>query len=342
MVSIIIPVYNSENTLSACAESLLNQTYKDYELILIDDGSTDHSSELCDELQETCRSRGVRCQVLHQENGGVSKARNCGMDHTNGEYFVCVDSDDVVEPCYLEDLVRTAEAHPEFGHVICGFKCTSHVHDYIFTDREPLTVSDRRDYMRLYEKILVQGPCFALYRTNIVRDNGIRMREDLSRAEDTLFNLDYLDALDCTSIGIVNKPNYIYQNEDQSSLYRKYRKDLLSIIEEVEQAILDKLKRWNITDTASWQKYYNMVFFDHQSLLRNVFHKQNPMSMREKVMYGNMVLRRESFQEALQKSTVSLSPVLRRAYRSGKYKNVLAVERAQRMKQRIISVFKGN
>ncbi len=341
MVSVIIPVYNAEKTLASCVQSLLDQTYTDFELILIDDGSKDRSGQICDELREACAGRNVRCQVIHQENGGVSRARNCGMDHANGEFFVCVDSDDVVEPCYLEDLVRTAEAHPEFGHVICGFRCTSHVHDYVLTDREPLTVVDRRDYMLLYEKILVQGPCFALYRTDIVRKNNIRMREDLSRAEDTLFNLNYLDALDCTTIGVVNKTNYIYQNEDQNSLFRRYREDLLPLIDTVEQAIASHLKKWDVTDKTSWQRFYNVVFFDYQSVLNNTFHPQNPMSRREKFAYNDAVLRRERFQEALQKGTFSLLPALRRAYGSGSYRRVLAAERVQRIKRAVSAVLRG-
>ena len=340
MVSVIIPVYQAEKTLPSCVQSVLNQTYTDYEIILIDDGSKDRSGQLCDELRDLCLTRGVRCQVIHQENGGVSRARNCGMDRANGEFFVCVDSDDVVEPCYLEDLVRAAEAHPEFGHVICGFKCTSHVHDYILTDREPLSVADRRDYMVLYEKILVQGPCFALYRTEIVRRNGIRMREDFSRAEDTLFNLEYLDALDKTVIGIVNKSNYIYQNEDQSSLYRRYRQDLLTTVETVNQALAHYLNKWGICDEESQRKFYSTVYYNYRAVLDNTFHRENTVPFREKIAYNTGILKKESFREAVRKGGTAISPALRRAYESGDYRRVLAVERVQRIKQTVHGLLK--
>ena len=118
MVSVIVPVYNSERTLKTCVQSILDQKYSDYELILIDDGSKDLSGQICDGLKTECEKNGIRCQVIHQENGGVSKARNCGIDHANGEYFVCIDSDDYIESCYLEDLVCTAENNPDIGHVI--------------------------------------------------------------------------------------------------------------------------------------------------------------------------------------------------------------------------------
>ena len=337
MVSVIIPVFNAEKTLPECVCSVLRQTYTNFELILVDDGSEDSSGQLCDELKETCAADGVPCQVIHQGNRGVSSARNCAMNHADGEYFVCVDSDDVIEPCYLEDLVRTAERHPELGHVLCGFRCTSHVHDYVLNSKEALSVVDRRDYMKLFDAILIQGPCLALYRTEIVRGNDIKMRENLSLAEDILFNLEYLDALDCTAIGVVNKPNYIYQNEDPNSLYRKYRPDLLHIQELTVQSIRQYMCKWGITDDDSWRRFYNASLFKYLSVFENTFHRQNPMSMREKINYNNTILKSESFRNALQKSAVNLPAVQRRAYQSGKYGRVLIAERVQKIKVAVSS-----
>lgn len=340
MVSVIIPVYNAERTLLSCVQSVFSQTYADLELILIDDGSDDRSGSICDEIGEKCRSQGVQCQVIHQKNGGVSKARNCGMEHANGEYFVCVDSDDIVEPSYLEDLVRTAEERLELGHVLCGFRCTSHVHDYIFTDQELVTVLDRADYMLLFEKILVQGPCLALYRTEIVRKHNIRMREDLSLAEDILFNLAYLDALDRTAIGIVNKPNYIYQDENPNSLYRKYRQNLLDINEAVHQSLVHYLRKWNISDEASWQIFYDTAFYNYRTIFKNTFHKLNPMSSKEKIAYNSEIMKQQSFQVILQKYAPHIPPALRKAYESGDYRKVLALERIQTVKRFITGILR--
>lgn len=335
MVSIIVPVYNAEKTIEVCVASVLHQTYSDFELILIDDGSTDRSGQICDALQSRCVAQNVRCQVIHQPNGGVSRARNLGMSHAKGEFFVCVDSDDIVEPCYLEDMVCTAREHPEFGHVLCGFKCTSHVHDYIFTDKEPLSVLDRRDYMRLYDAILIQSPCLGLYRTELVQRNHLRMREDMSLAEDTLFNLTYLDVLDHTTIGVVNKSNYIYRNEDPESLYRKYRQDLLPTYEEVEQHMRSSLKKWGITSADDWKRYYNAILFQYLNAMKNTFHPRNPMTFPEKIAYNNMILEKKTFREALEKCTLSLTPARRKAYLSGDYKRVLVFDRMNNIKQSI-------
>ncbi len=338
MVSVIVPVYNAEKTLTICVQSVLDQTYKDWELILIDDGSTDRSGQICEELQEKCLAQNRPCRVVYQENRGVSAARNCGMELAAGEYFVCIDSDDRIEPCYLEDLVQTAEAHPEFGHILCGFRCTSYVHDYILTNREPLSVVDRRDYMSLFQSVLIQGPCLSLYKTAIVRSAGIKMREDLSRAEDIMFNLEYLDALGQVPIGVVNKPNYIYQNEDIGSLFRRYSPDLLEINEMVNQALLGYLKKWNVEKQTSWQLYDSVVLANYISVLDNTFHVQNPMTRREKIAYNNRIMEKESFQEALKKGRFPVSGPLQTAYQSGDYRRVLTVKRINDVKRFVRSL----
>lgn len=338
MVSIIVPIYNAEKTLSACVQSILNQSYPDYELIMVDDGSTDHSGQICDELQEACMALGRLCQVFHQENRGVSAARNCGIEHASGVYFVCIDSDDVVEPCYLEDLVRTTEDHPELGHVLCGFQCTSHVYDYknyCLTSKEPLSIVNRKDYMHLFSKVLVQGPCQALYRTNLVRSKQLSMREDLNLAEDLIFNLEYLDSLGDVPIGVINKANYIYQNDDQTSLLRKYRSDLLETNEMIMHEVKYYLIKWGVSDEDAWREYYKAVFLKYVNVLDNTFNESSPMTKKEKLTYNNSVMQKDSFLEAIKKSRVHLIPSYRIAYCSGNYRLVLAAKLIERIKKKV-------
>ncbi len=105
MISVIVPVYNVEKYLERCANSILAQTYRDFELLLVDDGSTDGSGAMCDKL---ARSDG-RVRVLHKENGGLSDARNFGLDHMRGEYVTFIDSDDYIGPKYLQVLIGMME-----------------------------------------------------------------------------------------------------------------------------------------------------------------------------------------------------------------------------------------
>lgn len=99
-ISIIVPVYNTEKYISNCIESILKQKEKDFELLLIDDGSKDQSGRICD----TYATKDDRIKVIHKKNGGVSSARNLGIDHAKGEMIFFIDSDDTVGPDYLKNL----------------------------------------------------------------------------------------------------------------------------------------------------------------------------------------------------------------------------------------------
>lgn len=118
-VSFILPIYNVEKYLSECIQSILNQTYKDFEVLLVDDGSPDNCPILCDEWART----DSRIKVFHKSNGGLSDTRNYGLEHAQGEYVVFVDSDDfwVSKDC-LECLMHVVDAHPECDFI--GFNCS--------------------------------------------------------------------------------------------------------------------------------------------------------------------------------------------------------------------------
>ena len=107
IVSIIVPVYNAEKTLARCVDSILNQTYQDYELLLVNDGSTDSSGGLCDSYA----ARDQRVRVFHKENAGVSNARNLALTQARGTYLQFLDSDDWITPEATLSLVRAAEDH---------------------------------------------------------------------------------------------------------------------------------------------------------------------------------------------------------------------------------------
>ena len=116
LVSIIIPVYNTEKYLSKCLESVINQTYKNLEIILINDGSTDKSKEIC----ESFAKKDKRIQILNKENSGVSSARNHGMRLAKGQYIAFIDGDDYAEENYIEELLKNLK-QTESDCVLCGY-----------------------------------------------------------------------------------------------------------------------------------------------------------------------------------------------------------------------------
>lgn len=116
-ISVIVPIYNSEKYLNKCIDSVLNQTFTDFELLLIDDGSTDRSGEICDKYEE----EDCRIKVFHKKNGGVASARQLGVDNMAGEYSIQFDSDDWVEPDMLERMYSKALAERS-DIVVCDIK----------------------------------------------------------------------------------------------------------------------------------------------------------------------------------------------------------------------------
>ena len=102
MISVIVPIYNVEKYLIKCIESIINQTYKDLEIILVDDGSTDSSGKICDEFA----TKDNRIKVIHKKNGGLSSARNIGLDICKGNYISFIDSDDYIELDMYEKMIK--------------------------------------------------------------------------------------------------------------------------------------------------------------------------------------------------------------------------------------------
>lgn len=117
LVSIIIPIYKVEKYLKQCIESVLNQKYSNFELILVDDGSPDGCGEICDEYGK----KDSRIIVIHKENSGVSSARNAGLDIAKGKYIAFVDSDDYVSELYIYNMVQEIEKEPDIALVICSY-----------------------------------------------------------------------------------------------------------------------------------------------------------------------------------------------------------------------------
>ena len=140
MISIIVPVYNVEKFLIQCVESICNQTHKDIEIILVDDGSTDSSSQICDELAQKDR----RVIVIHKENGGSTSARNAGLKVSKGEYVGFVDSDDWIEPNMYERLLNLCVS--EHADVAIGSRYINHEKDeYKDTLNVPIGIFTKED-----------------------------------------------------------------------------------------------------------------------------------------------------------------------------------------------------
>lgn len=190
-VSIIVPVYNAENVVGRCIESVLNQEYKDFELLLVDDGSTDSSGEVCD----VYAARDERIRVFHKENSGVSAARNLALDEARGMYLQFIDSDDWITLDATGLLVRAAQEH-DCDLVIADFyrvvgERVSHKGDIeengVF-GREAFAAYMMENPADFYYGVLWNK----LYRRELVEKYRLRMDSAISWCEDFMFNLEYI------------------------------------------------------------------------------------------------------------------------------------------------------
>lgn len=226
MISVIIPVYNVVLYLDQCIQSILSQTYKDFECILIDDGSSDGSAQICDKW--ACKD--LRVRVVHQNNQGVSAARNKGIEEAKGEYIAFVDSDDWVEESYLESLLLNMSnencdlsvlgitANYKDGSI----KCSSYQNVSFRLDSSGL-----KHFLKLEGLYLLFGPSPKLYKKSIIQDHNISFNPQYSYGEDLLFNYEYLKYV--RVISNCNMPIYHYRILNGDNLATKPRRDYFDI-----------------------------------------------------------------------------------------------------------------
>lgn len=202
MISVIVPVYNSEKYLHRCIDSILAQTYTDFELLLIDDGSKDNSGKICDEYA----AKDSRIRVFHKENGGVSSARNMGLDNAQGEWITFVDSDDWVE----NDAYISLDKNSDKDIIINSFLMYYEGNFYKEGDIS-LYISSKKQKDDFLFKYLHTGllttVCSKIYKKDIIGD--IYFDKNVVVGEDTLFFLNVI--LRATQIQIIDSPYYIYR-----------------------------------------------------------------------------------------------------------------------------------
>lgn len=231
LVTVIVPIYNSKDYLRKCVLSILNQTYSNIEVILVDDGSSDGSSKICDDFAK----QDHRVKVIHIPNGGVSNARNLGVQHAEGAYIAFVDSDDYIDEEYLETLVRGIQKSN-------ADLCVSALDpEYLGNSFEmQLTPDYEENLLFLLQNFLLFGPMVKLYRTDFIRKHQISFPKGISYGEDLLFNLDYLSVID--RICYINQCGYHYVTDNTESLSRKVRWNMFDNEMMLHQKLMDWLK----------------------------------------------------------------------------------------------------
>lgn len=219
LVTVIIPIYNVGKFISKCIESVLHQTHDNLELILVDDGSLDDAGEICDRYAETDK----RIKVVHKKNGGVSSARNAGLDVATGDYIMFIDGDDWVDTDHVEYLLHLCRSNDASMSMSYGI----HTAD---KNNAGTDIEDRQQIVSgvdmaadlLYHKTII-GSYNKLFKRGLICDNNVRFNEDLFIGEGFNFIVMYAQLSDKVATG--NRKTYYYRLDNEESAMTKFNID---------------------------------------------------------------------------------------------------------------------
>lgn len=285
VISVIVPIYNTDEYLGECLDSIVNQSYSHLEILLIDDGSTDNSGKTADAYA----SRDSRIKVFHKPNGGVSSARNLGIDHATGDYIAFVDSDDAICENYFESLISNAE---KYNADICfcisqimGHPAEAHkqVDDYLFSGDEGVSHLLRAD--------LFGCALNKMYRTHLLAN--YRAPESIAINEDLLMNYFLFSRAD--RILFFNDTLYLYRHREGSASRSGFSKKQLDTIK-VNQMIVQDITDSELKKLAQ-SRYFHVLSSGHKGTLLN------PGFCKEKVWIEGLI--RESSFRIIQNPHIS-------------------------------------
>lgn len=247
LVSVVIPIYKVEQYLDRCVESIINQSYSNLQIILVDDGSPDNCPQMCEEWAE----KDSRIEVFHKENAGLGLARNSGMDLAKGEYVTFVDSDDYIALNTIERLCGLAK---ENNSDVCYYGCVDVVDGEENVKQPPEKLHFRgeevqREFgMSLIGNLPEDGKsifagasaCYAFYKTSFLREHNIRFNSEKEKyiSEDLMFNVNV--CAHAKILDILPESLYYYIIRKSDSLRSTYRPERFEMMKIMYQALLEK------------------------------------------------------------------------------------------------------
>ena len=271
-ISIIVPVYNSEEHLQHCVDSILAQTFKNFEILLIDDGSKDRSGPICDKYAEN----DERVRVFHKENGGVSSARNWGLDNARGEWIAFVDSDDYIAPDLCETLLGDIDEDFIVGSfAVLGNADDKHILKDQYFSEEQLTQAIN-EYLSNIHFTTVWGK---LFKRSIIEQEKLRFHINIDSTEDTLFTYAYL--LNVSSITMKSNIVYFYRHTDGGLSCKEISTEqTIETIKAIYCIITSLEKKYNVNLSGILYNLMNYIY------LRSIRFVQNSSSnIRQRVNF---------------------------------------------------------
>lgn len=265
LISVIVPVYNVANYINECLDSLINQTYQNIEILVVDDGSTDESGKICDEYEKKYK----KVKVIHKKNEGLGFARNTGLENVHGKYVTFVDSDDYVDKGFIEKLYINMN-NEELDMCKSGFRRVDDSYNtlyerkfntYIYNEEETKklflprmigALPDKRDSIEM-------SVCGTLYKTSYIIENNISFPSERKIiSEDLFFNIEYMQHINKSAT--INYIGYNYRC-NLSSLTKKYRKDRFKAVKYFYKELKNKLLSLGYNDITMLR--LSRIFFTY-------------------------------------------------------------------------------
>ncbi len=293
-VSVIVPVYNVEQYLRECVESILSQTLKPYEIILVDDGSTDSCGEICDLYDKNYRL----IHTIHKSNGGMSSARNKGIEVANGDYILFCDSDDCLKENALEQLCKPLHDE-DLDIVMCGYT-TFPNGQTVLPDFPYNVVLKGKDLVRYNKRIHSHNDfCFSwrfLLNNNFIKDKDLQFNEGIKIGEDFLFNT--MAIMEAESCLVLDQSLYLYRINNQNSIMRtKYKPNLENDLTEQYKEKIKISEKYGLMENEDWKNdlafYYVNSFRD--MLFRNLHNGPKSINKRSIQKILNLDLIKDNY-----------------------------------------------
>lgn len=285
-VSIIMPVYNVEKYIDASIQSVLNQTYKDYELILVDDGSTDKSSQICDDYA----TKYSNVNVIHTPNSNRAKTRDRGIEQASGKYILFVDSDDTISSDLLKDVVSAAESTDADVTIFGMHVVTTNDGEFVgedFRNHEPQFFSTRaeveKNFVKMNKSLMWNHPVDKLIKRSVIVDNNIKGESSFDGVcEDTVFLLDMFPYVN--SICVIDGCYYEYAIRNSQSVVSKYIPDRYSKLYGryiKTKGIIESLDYDDKNMELLYEMYCNFLIWSYEFM----FHKDCKLSLFARYTY---------------------------------------------------------
>lgn len=256
LVSIIIPVYNVSKYLNECLDSIVRQTYKNLEILLIDDGSTDDSGVICDNYSKEYSN----IKVFHLKNSGVSAARNYGIEQASGDYLTFVDSDDVIDETMIEKLVNCMGLY-DIQLAVCSY---SYMYKDFMIDNHLSKIgflSNEQTKRELFLNTSIRGfSVNKIFITNIIKKNNLKFDSKIKICEDLLFVFDYVSHIE-----------NVYVFDESLYYYRMRMSSASNGISEKDLTVFDAILRMNEIDNKVYNymdDFYTYLYFKYYKLIR--------------------------------------------------------------------------